>query len=63
MKARIAEITHPWPLVQAPAPDLGGQHLIGLHAMRHEVAEGAARVHDLITQITGVKAPARPLVP
>ncbi len=63
MKARIAEITHPWPLVQEPAPDLGGQHLIGLHAMRHEVAEGAARVHNLITQITGVKAPARPLVP
>ena len=63
MKARIAEITHPWPLVQPPAPDLGGQHLIGLHAMRHEVAEGAARVHDLITQVTGVKAPARPLVP
>ena len=63
MKARIAEITHPWPLVQEPAPDLGGQHLIGLHAMRHEVAEGAARVHNLITQITGAKAPARPLVP
>jgi alkylation response protein AidB-like acyl-CoA dehydrogenase len=63
MKARIAEITHPWPLAQEPAPDLGGQHLIGLHAMRHEVAEGAARVHNLITQITGVKAPARPLVP
>jgi hypothetical protein len=63
MKARIAGVTHPWPLVQEPAPDLGGQHLIGLHAMRHEVAEGAARVHSLITQITGVKAPARPLVP
>jgi alkylation response protein AidB-like acyl-CoA dehydrogenase len=62
MKARIAEVTHPWQLVQAPAPDLGGQHLIGLHAMRHEVAEGAAHVHGLIAQITGEPAPARPLV-
>jgi hypothetical protein len=63
MKARIAEVTHPWQLVQAPAPDLGGQHVIGLHAMRHEVAEGAAEVHGLIAQITGDPAPARPLVP
>jgi hypothetical protein len=62
MKARIAEVTHPWQLVRAPAPDLGGQHLIGLHSMRHEIAEGAARVHGLITQITGTPAPARPLV-
>lgn len=63
MKARIAEVTHPWQLVQAPAPDLGGQHLIGLHAMRHEVAEGASRVHALIAQLTGDPAPATPLVP
>ena len=62
MKARIAEITHPWQLVQAPAPDLGGQHLIGLHAMRHEVTEGAAHVHGQIAQLTGDPAPARPLV-
>jgi hypothetical protein len=63
MKTRIAQVTHPWPLVQAPAPDLGGQHLISVHAMRHEVAEGAAHVHGLIAQITGAPAPARPLVP
>ena len=63
MKAKIAEITHPWQLVQGPAPDLGGQHLISLYAMRHEVSEGAARVHNLISQITGAKAPAHPLVP
>jgi alkylation response protein AidB-like acyl-CoA dehydrogenase len=63
MKARVADVTHPWPLVQEPAPDLGGQHLISLYAMRHEVAEGAAHVHNLITRITGAKAPARPLVP
>jgi alkylation response protein AidB-like acyl-CoA dehydrogenase len=60
MKAKIAEITHPWRLVPEQAPDLGGQHLISLYAMRHEVAEGAARVHGLISQITGAKAPARP---
>jgi hypothetical protein len=47
MKARIAEITHPWQLFQEPAPDLGGQHLINLHAMRHEVTAGAASVHEL----------------
>jgi hypothetical protein len=63
MKARIADVTHPWQLVQGQHPDVGGQHLIGLYAMRHEVAEGAARVHDLIAQITGTPAPARPLVP
>ena len=56
MKTRIAQVTHPWPLVQAPAPDLGGQHLISVHAMRHEVAEGAAHVHGLIAQITGAPA-------
>ena len=56
MKAKIAEITHPWQLVQGPEPDLGGQHLISLHAMRHEVAEGADRVHSLISQIDGTTA-------
>jgi hypothetical protein len=55
MKARIAEITHPWQLVQEPTPDLGGQHLISLYAMRHEVAEGAASVHDLVEQLTGTQ--------
>ncbi|HVT68096.1 MAG TPA: hypothetical protein VHF26_10135, partial [Trebonia sp.] len=55
MKARIAEVTHPWQLVQTPAPDLGGQHLIGLHAMRHEVAEGADSVHDLVARLTGTR--------
>jgi hypothetical protein len=60
MKARIAEITHPWQLVQEAAPDLGGQHLISLHAMRHEVAEGATSVHALAGQLTGPTTPARP---
>ncbi len=48
MKSRIADVTHPWPLVQEPTPDLGGQHLISLHAMRHEIATGAAAVYDVI---------------
>jgi hypothetical protein len=61
MKAKIAEITHPWQLVQAPTPDLGGQHLIGLYAMRHEIAEGSATVHALVRQLTGTATPARPL--
>jgi hypothetical protein len=61
MKARIAEVTHPWQLVQVPAPDVGGQHLIGLHAMRHEVAEGAASVYALVEQLTGTPAPPSPL--
>jgi hypothetical protein len=61
MKAKIAEITHPWQLVQGAAPDLGGQHLISLYAMRHEITEGTATVHALVEQLTGTTAPARPL--
>ena len=56
MKERIADITHPWPLVQDATPDLGGQKLIGIYAMRHEVAEGAAKVHDLLAQIAAAPA-------
>ncbi len=51
MKERIADITYPWPLVQDTTPDLGGQKLIGIYAMRHEVADGAVKVHDLLAQI------------
>jgi hypothetical protein len=60
MKAKIAEITHPWQLVQEPTPDLGGQHLISLYAMRHEITAGAASVHALVEQLTGTTAPAHP---
>src|SRR6202453_4059954 len=56
MKARIADITHPWPLVADATPDLGGQRLIGIYAMRHEVAEGADRVHDLLAQLSAAPA-------
>jgi alkylation response protein AidB-like acyl-CoA dehydrogenase len=51
MKAKIAEITHPWPLIREPAPDLGGQHLISVFTMRNEVSEGARRVLSLTAQI------------
>jgi hypothetical protein len=56
MKERIADITHPWPLVQDTTLDLGGQRLIGIYAMRHEVADGAARVRDLLAQISAAPA-------
>lgn len=56
MKAKIAEITHPWPLVPEPGPDLGGQRLISLYTMRHEVADGAAHVHRLIDQMNAEPA-------
>jgi hypothetical protein len=56
MKERIADITHPWALVQDTTPDLGGQKLIGIYAMRHEVADGAAKVHDLLAQIAAAPA-------
>jgi hypothetical protein len=52
MKLKIAEITHPWPLVPSRDPDLGGQRLISIYTMRHEVAAGAARVLALTGQIT-----------
>ncbi|HTB55880.1 MAG TPA: hypothetical protein VK719_11500 [Trebonia sp.] len=56
MKAKIAEITHPWPLVREPAPDLGGQHLISVFTMRNEVTEGARRVLSLTAQIANAPA-------
>ncbi len=56
MKAKIAEITHPWPRVPGQEPDPGGQRLIGIFTMRHEVADGARQVYGLTAQI--VNAPA-----
>jgi alkylation response protein AidB-like acyl-CoA dehydrogenase len=56
MKAKIAEITHPWPRVPAPVPDLGGQRLIGIFTMRHEVADGARHVLNLTAQIADAPA-------
>jgi hypothetical protein len=63
MKARIAEITHPWPLVREPLPDLSGQHLISLFAMRHEVTEGSRRVRELSLRIASSRGSADPAIP
>jgi hypothetical protein len=57
LKERIAEVTHPWPRVPEPGPDLGGQHLISVYAMRREVTEGSQRVRDLATAITTATSP------
>jgi alkylation response protein AidB-like acyl-CoA dehydrogenase len=56
MKAKIAEITHPWPRIPGQEPDLGGQHLIGIFTMRHEVADGARRVLHLTARIAEAQA-------
>jgi alkylation response protein AidB-like acyl-CoA dehydrogenase len=56
MKAKIAEITHPWPRVPGQEPDLGGQRLISIHTMRHQVGDGARRVLDLTAQIADAPA-------
>jgi alkylation response protein AidB-like acyl-CoA dehydrogenase len=55
MKAKIAEITHPWPLVPEAGLDLGGQRLISLYTMRHQVADGAAHVHRLVGQMNSAQ--------
>ena len=56
MKAKIADITHPWPLVPWPAPDLGGQRLISIFTMRQEVADGARQVLSLTARIADAPA-------
>lgn len=56
MKAKIAEITHPWPRVPGHEPDLGGQRLISIFTMRHEVADGARRVFSLTARIADAAA-------
>jgi|HubBroStandDraft_3_1064219.scaffolds.fasta_scaffold10171_3 hypothetical protein len=56
MKAKIAEITHPWTLIPEQGPDLGGQRLIGIYTMRHEVVDGAGHVHRLVGQMTSAPA-------
>ena len=56
MKAKIAEITHPWPLVPWPASDLGGQRLVSIFTMRHEVTDGARQVLSLTARIADAPA-------
>ncbi|HEY1698694.1 MAG TPA: hypothetical protein VGG75_03115 [Trebonia sp.] len=52
MKSTIAAVTHPWPRVPEEGPDLGGQRLIGIYTMRHQVADGAAHVYRLLSQLS-----------
>ena len=63
MKARIADVTHPWPRIPEPGPDLGGQHLISVYAMRHEITEGSARVRALAAQIASSRSGSGSTIP
>jgi hypothetical protein len=63
MKARIADVTHPWPRVPEPGPDLGGQHLISVYAMRREIADGSARVRALAAQIASSRSGSGSVIP
>jgi len=63
MKARIADVTHPWPRIPEPGPDLGGQHLISVYAMRHEVTEGSARVRALAARIASSRSGSDSAIP
>jgi hypothetical protein len=56
MKARIADVTHPWPRVPEPGPDLGGQHLISVYAMRREITDGSGQVRALAAQIASSRS-------
>lgn len=69
IKARIADVTHPWPgngFGLDPAGGFGshagldGQEFVRLFGMRHEVADGARRVLDLVAQITDTPADSAP---
>ena len=63
MKARIADVTHPWPRIPEPGPDLGGQHLIGVYAMRREITDGSARVRALAAQIASTHSGSDSVIP
>jgi phosphoglycerate dehydrogenase-like enzyme len=55
IKARIADVTHPW-----QGEGFDGQEFVRLFGMRHEVADGARRVLDLVAQITDTPADSAP---
>jgi hypothetical protein len=63
MKARIADVTHPWPRIPEPGPDLGGQHLISVYAMRREITDGSARVRALAAQIASSRSGSGSVIP
>jgi hypothetical protein len=63
LKARIADVTHPWPRIPEPGPDLGGQHLISVYAMRREITDGSARVRALAAQIASSRSGSGSVIP
>jgi hypothetical protein len=60
IKSRIADVTHVWLPHAGRAADPGGRELIKVLTMRHEVADGARRVLDLVTQISDAPADSAP---
>jgi hypothetical protein len=60
MKGRIADVTHLWLPHEGRSADPGGRELIKVLTMRHEVADGARKVLDLVAQITDTPADSAP---
>jgi alkylation response protein AidB-like acyl-CoA dehydrogenase len=60
IKSRIADVTHVWLPHAGRAADPGGRELIKVLTMRHEVANGARRVLDLVAQISDAPADSAP---
>ena len=60
IKARIADVTHIWLPHEGRSADPGGRELIKVLTMRHEVADGARRVLELVAQITDAPADSAP---
>ena len=60
VKSRIADVTHLWLPHAGRGADPGGRELIKVLTMRHEVADGARRVLDLVAQISDTPADSAP---
>jgi len=60
IKARIADVTHLWLPHEGRSADPGGRELIKVLTMRHEVADGARKVLDLVAQISDAPADSAP---
>jgi alkylation response protein AidB-like acyl-CoA dehydrogenase len=60
VKSRIADVTHLWLPHAGRGADPGGRELIKVLTMRHEVADGARRVLELVAQISDTPADSAP---
>lgn len=60
IKSRIADVTHVWQPHKGRSADPGARELIKVLTVRHEVADGARRVLDLVAQITDTPADSAP---